>query len=226
MSVNYQALDGTTRTPFVIGGPAAGVALKLVGGNLEIMNANATVDANVTAAIANLSSATNQLVMNSAGSYPFTLNSGAATVAWTLTFPPTAGSAGQVLRTDGTGITTWVSAASTAPCLSNFQVQVTYATTFPYTIDTLPANAQVERVEFYNSTAWSDTSATMSVGITGNTSLFAGTTDNYLGFVDRFDVPSWVAAVGTGEVLLISASPATSTAGVTTVTVWFYTPSV
>jgi hypothetical protein len=40
--------------------------------------------------------------------------------SWTLTFPPNAGTAGYVLQTDGTGVTSWVQVASSGGTVTNF----------------------------------------------------------------------------------------------------------
>lgn len=47
------------------------------------------------------------VIFSPGGSNPLTLKSGANTVAWTLTFPPNDGTAGQTLVTDGSGNLTW-----------------------------------------------------------------------------------------------------------------------
>jgi hypothetical protein len=227
MSTNYLALDGTTKAALNIGGPlSAAVQLKLNSGALEITNYNGSSDVGLISSTQKLSATTNQLVLGSTLTHPITINTGTPTATYTLTLPTTAGTSGFVLQTDGTGVLTWVAPATSAPALKNFTTTVTYTSSFPVTIDTLPANAQVDHVTTYNTTAWTSTSDTISVGATGSLSEFAGATDIPLSVQARFDVPSFVAASSsTLSVIVSGPSTPVSTAGSTVVEVWYFTPT-
>lgn len=224
-TLNYQNQDGTTRSVFVVGGPTSGLSLKVNGSTLEVMNAAASSDVALTALSGSLSSATNQLVLGSSNTHPVTLSSGSPTATYTFTLPPTAGSNTQVLSTDGSGNTSWVSAASTASLLANFTATVTYASTFPYTVDTLPANAVVDHVTVEHTVAWNGTSPSLSVGITGTTSQWVGTGDNFPSVAGRYNCYSYVAGTS-AEPIIISAVPGSgASAGTSVVTVWYYVPT-
>jgi hypothetical protein len=54
-------------------------------------------------------------IFNSAGTFSTVISSGTSTANWQLTLPPTAGLNGQVLTTNGSGITSWSSAAGSIP---------------------------------------------------------------------------------------------------------------
>jgi hypothetical protein len=69
-------------------------------------------NANVTASTGALTlgvagTAAGSVVLSGSASGTVTINTAAAAGAWTMTLPTTAGTAGQVLKTDGTGITSW-----------------------------------------------------------------------------------------------------------------------
>ena len=227
MSLNYEAQDGTTRASFNIGGPlSTAIQLKLSAGALVVDNYNGSSNVGITSSTQSLSATSNQVVLGTGNTYQITLNSGTPTASWTATLPPTAGTSGYVLQTDGTGVLTWVAPATSAPALKNFVATVSYTSSFPVTIDTLPANAQVDHITTYNSTAWTSTSDTISVGITGNTSQWAAATDIPLSVQARFDVASFVPANSSAESVIVSGpSSPVSTAGTTVIEVWYFTPT-
>ena len=225
MTVNYSNQGGTTQASFVVGGPVNGITLKLTSGALEVMNASASSDTSVTASLIDLSASTNQIVLGSANTHPLTLSSGTPTATWTLTLPVSSGTSGYVLSTDGTGITSWVAAASTAPALKNFITTVPYNGSSPIAIDTLPGGCVIDHVVVINDTAWTDPTATLSVGITGNVSKYVGTSDNYLSFTDRFNVDSSNPADASPETINVYFNAGTSSAGSTRVEVWYFTPT-
>ena len=73
-----------------------------------------------------------------AGAFATTLkSSNSATAAWTLTLPTTAGSSGQVLQTDGAGVTSWVAQTGGGGGGANSQLRVTLTSNTPVLIGTV-----------------------------------------------------------------------------------------
>lgn len=60
-----------------------------------------------------------QIALDGSVSGAVTLQSPAAPTSYSLTFPPSAGSAGQVLSTDGSGVTSWIEALTSATAFIN-----------------------------------------------------------------------------------------------------------
>ena len=212
MSVlNYLKLDGTQTTAFQLAATSAGVKLKNNSGNLEIRNAADTADASIEASLANLSSATNQVVLGFGQTHPLTLNSGSPSATWTFTFPATAGSTGQVLQTDGSGNTSWVNSASGATDVT-LQTALAFGSSATVSIGTLPANAVITSVEFIVDTAF-DGSPTMSVGITASNSKYMGSGDSDLNIAAGRAVSPNLPSDASSEALNIYYSAGSSTTG-------------
>ena len=117
----FADLKGTVETFFRIG--LTGPGLKNVSSNLVVRNAADSADAQITASQVNVSG--NDLVLNSdaAGSgadWSITLRrpSSGMTASYVLELPVDDGSASQVLQTNGSGVLSWVSAGTTAQCLT------------------------------------------------------------------------------------------------------------
>ena len=117
--MRFTDLAGTLGGFFRLG--LSGVRLKNNAGNLAVRNSGDTADAEITAAKANISGDGLQLnadAANTGADWPYTVQRPATgmAAAQSITLPANAGTAGQVLSTDGTGITSWVSAADTSAC--------------------------------------------------------------------------------------------------------------
>jgi len=90
-----------------------GVVLANSSGKLAIRNATNTADAEITAS--KLNNSGDLIVLNSdatgsGNDFSCTIaRSASQTASWTLTLPTTAGSSGQVLTTNGSGVTSWAS---------------------------------------------------------------------------------------------------------------------
>jgi hypothetical protein len=224
----FPDLIGTTLSYFKIG--INGVRLKLSGSNLFIRNAGDTADAELTASKLNASG--DDIVINSdaAGSgsdYLYTLRRPSTqTAATVLILPPTMGTAGQVLGTDGTN-TSWVSAASTASCVSCDTTTLNYNSASSVAMFTLPANAVVHKVQVIIDTQFSGGTPTASVGYSGSTSAFMGA--NQLSLTDSAGViyeanPS-VAASGTTTALIITYAAGGASAGSARFLVYYSVPA-
>jgi hypothetical protein len=177
---------GTQVGSFILG--FLGVRLKNSSGNLHVRNNGDTgfADAQVKDII----------VSNNSTTYDVTVTTNGSQAAdYTLTLPVDTGSVGQVLSTNGSGVLSWVSAASTD---ANWKVETTsvnFGSGSTITAFTLPANAIIDKVMCIVDTAF-DGTPTLSVGDSGNNSKFMGSGDNLLTLADRFDVYSQEPATG------------------------------
>ena len=168
----YQRIAGTSVGSFVLG--LLGVRLKNSSGNLHVRNNGDTAwaDAQVKDII----------VSNNTTGYDVTLTtSGTQAADYTLTLPPDDGSSGQVLATDGNGVLSWVSAASTASSVKVDSTTINFGDTNPVPAFNLPANAVVTAIRVIVDTPF-DGTPTLSVGISGNASKYMGSADNNLTF--------------------------------------------
>lgn len=163
-------LAGTTVASLFI--EKGGVRLKNVSGNLVVRNNADAADAAITASVLNASG--DSLVLNSdaagAGAdWTYTISRPASgmTAAVTITLPPDDGSPGQVLTTDGSGVTTWETPASTAQTTQTFTTPITFADAGSVVpLFTTPTDTMIERVDVINDTAF-DAATSLSVGING-----------------------------------------------------------
>jgi hypothetical protein len=104
-------LKGTSNSTLQI--EKGGVVLANSSGNLAIRNTTNTADAQITTSKLNNSGDSidiNSDAIDSGNDYKLTIaRSASQTASWTLTLPTTAGSNGQVLTTNGSGVTSWAS---------------------------------------------------------------------------------------------------------------------
>lgn len=230
MALPWSDYVGTVKAFFRIG--IAGPRLKDSSGNLVVRNPGDSADAAITASQVNVSG--NSVVLNSdaAGSgadWTLTLSrpSSGMTSAVTLTLPVDDGTANQVLATDGNGALSWASAGSTAACLTVDTTTVNFNSSSPVTAFTLPANAVVDRVNVIVDTAFANGTPSMSVGISGSTSKYMGTTDNDLtqAAETRFETHPGKAASGSTEAIIVTLSPGTTDAGSCRVEVVYAVPA-
>lgn len=122
------ATSGTTATwqTFSTG---SGTVNSGTGGQLAFYSATGTTvsgNANVTASVGTLTlgvpgSVVGSLILGQSNAFTTTIT-GAATSNWTMTLPPTAGTAGQQLQTNGSGGTTWVTPSTS----QNAQIGTSY----------------------------------------------------------------------------------------------------
>lgn len=168
----YQRIAGTSVGSFVLS--LLGVRLKNDAGHLHVRNNADTGYADVQAK--------DIIVSNNTTGYDVTFTtSGAQAADYTLTLPADDGSSGQVLATDGNGVLSWVSAASTASSVKVDSTTINFGDTSPVAAFNLPANAVVTAIRVIVDTPF-DGAPTLSVGIAGNASKYMGSTDNNLTF--------------------------------------------
>lgn len=220
---------GTSVNSFKIA--IGGVLLKNSSGNLLVRNTGDSADAAITAS--QLNNSGDQLVLNSdaAGSgadWAVTIKRPATgmTAAYTYTVPISAGSPGQVLSTDGSGNTSWLTIAGTADKISSDTTNLAFGTTNPLTLFTLPVSAVVEAVRVIVDTAFNG-SPSLSIGIVGTTSKYMSSTQVDLTAVATtiFEVYPGRASVGTTEALIATYSAGSASAGAARIEVDYVVPS-
>lgn len=164
------------------------------------------------------------LDVNGAGGFKTTLGAGTQGGDLTITFPTTAGSASQVLQTNGAGITSWVSAGSTAALVSEDTTSLAFGTASPLVMFTLPVNAVVKTCRVIVDTAFNGT-ATMSVGVAGTTSKYMGTGDIDLLTANSYEVSPDLVADGTTNALIVTYSAGGASAGAARIVLAYSIPS-
>lgn len=222
-------LIGTMQGYFKVGG-TSGVRLKNSSGNLLVRNTGDSADAEATVSKLSVSGNTVDINSDAAGSgadWKYTLTRPAAgmSAAVTLTLPVDDGTASQVLSTDGNGTLSWVSAASTAASVTKDTTSLNFNSGATVAMFTLPANAVVHEVRVIVDTAFD--AGTMSVGISGTVSKYAGTTDIDLTAAAETSFivhPSKMAAGGT-EALIITYTAGGATVGAARVEISYSVPA-
>lgn len=210
---SWQKLIGTQTGTFILG--LLGVRLKNNSGSLQVRNNGDTAFADVELAklkINDVDTVTIQASPSQTGPY-------------TLTLPVDDGSPSQVLSTDGSGVLSWVSAASTDACWKVDSTSFVFGSTSPVTMFTLPANAVIDKVTVIVDTAF-DGTPTMSVGVNGGSaSKYVSSGDVNLLVADRYDIPNQSVPVGSTEALEITYSAGGATAGAGRVLVTYAIPT-
>ena len=210
---SWQKLIGTQTGTFILG--LLGVRLKNNAGSLQVRDNGDTAFADVELAklkINDVDTVTIQASPSQTGPY-------------TLTLPVDDGSPSQVLSTDGSGVLSWVSAASTDACWKVDSTSFVFGSTSPVTMFTLPANAVIDKVTVIVDTAF-DGTPTMSVGVNGGSaSKYVSSGDVNLLVADRYDIPNQSVPVGTTEALEITYSAGGATAGAGRVLVTYAIPT-
>ena len=229
MASLWQDLLGTTKAFFRIG--FTGPRLKNSSGNLLVRNADDSADVEATMLKLNVSGNAVDLNSDAAGSgadWRYTLQrpSSGMGAAVTLTLPPTDGSPGQALITDGSGVLTFEDAASTASSDKADTTTLAFDAISPVVMFTLPANAVIEKIQVVIDTAF-DGTPSASVGIIGTVSKYLAATDIDLtqsaGTV--FEVHPGVEAPGSTEALIITYSAGSAAAGSARFLVFYTIPS-
>lgn len=215
MSV-WTKIIGTQTGRFILG--LTGVSIKNNSGVLDVKN-------NADSAYASVK-AEKVTVFNNTAGFGNTLQTQATQAAnYTYSLPLDDGSPNQVLSTDGAGLLTWVSAASTAELWHSDTTSFAFGASSPVTMFTLPANSVVDKVSIIVDTAF-DGTPTCSVGVNGGSaSKYAGTGDSLLTVADRYDVPNQSVANGAPESLEITYAAGGATVGAGRVIVTYATPA-
>lgn len=225
----WQDIVGTTRSFFRIG--LTGPRLKNSSGNVLFRNAGDSADVEATMSKLNVSGNAIDLNSDAAGSgadrkYTLQRPSSGMSADVTLTLPVDDGSPDQVLKTDGSGVLSWTSAAATDADDKIDTTTLAFDSTSPVSMFTLPANAVIEKIQVIIDTAF-DGTPTASVGISGTVSKYLASTDLDLtqaaGTV--FEVHPGVAAPGGTESLIITYAAGSATAGSARFLVFYAIPS-
>lgn len=224
----FSDLWGTTKAYFKVGG-TTGVRLKNSAGDLLVRNTGDTADAAITASKANISGDVLDINSDAAGSaadWKYTIQRPAAgmTAAVVLTLPVDDGTAGQVLKTDGVGVLSWVSAGDTSMADKLDTTSLVFGSVSPVAMFSTGAADIVDYIDVIIDTAF-DGTPTASVGIAGTTSKYSGTTDIDLkaaaGTV--FQIHPGLAAQG-AEALIITYAAGVATVGTARFIVHYSTP--
>jgi hypothetical protein len=210
---SWLKIVGTQAGKFVLG--LTGVTLKNNSANLQVRNNADSAYAAVEAG---------NVVVNGS-SYGVTLSASASQAAnYALTLPVDDGSPNQVLVTDGAGVLSWQSAASTADHWKVDTTSFAFGSGSTVSMFTLPANSVIDKVTVIVDTAF-DGTPSMSVGVSGNASKYVASGDTLLTVADRYDVPNQQAAVGTTEALEIAYTAGGATVGAGRVLVSYAVPA-
>mgnify|MGYP003611460346 CR=1 FL=1 len=158
-------LLGTSNSFFKLG--LSGVRLKNNTGNLAVRNTGDSADAELTASKVNVSGdvlAINSDAANSAADWNYTIQRPATgmTAAVVLTLPVDDGTAGQVLQTDGNGVTSWASAGTTAANDKLDTTALVFNSSATVAMLTTGAADVLEYFEIVVDTAFNGTSPSMS----------------------------------------------------------------
>jgi len=226
----YTDLKGTTAASLQI--EKDGVKLKNNSAALEVMAADGTTPAPLTASILNATGAS--VVINSDATeasadwkYTFTSPAAGMTANVELTLPIDDGTASQVLQTDGAGVLSWQSAGTTEMCRKQDTTTLAHDTSSPLTLFTLPANAIVNEVRVIIDTAFTGTAPTLSAGIAGTVSKYLGATQNDLQGTakDMYIANPGEVAVGTTETVIATYAADSAEAGSARIVVDYSVPA-
>jgi hypothetical protein len=160
-------LRGTMLSLFTLGG-TAGVLFKNSSGTLNIKTADDSAHADMTAKSAKIhgTNASNGVILG----VPAALGGNV-----TLTLPPDAGSAGQFLSTDGSGVLTFEDGLSGADL--SVRVPFDESSGTLALLSSIPANSILRKIVVEVEVAAAAGSPTLSIGIAGDTDLYGEVTD-------------------------------------------------
>ena len=223
----FSDLKGTTLAYFKLG--IAGVRLVDNAGNLKIRNTGDTVDAELTASKLNISG--NSLVINSdaastGADFKYTIKRPVAGMAAdiALVLPVNNGTPGQVFSTDGNGVLSWSSAASTSLCDKVVVTNLAFGATSPVAMFSTGVADVINKIEVIVDTAFNGTDPTLSIGVTSMTSKYLGSTDVDLKTTGIYEVHPGLVAGGI-EALIASYASASSTTGAARIQVYYASPA-
>lgn len=224
----FSDLLGTTAAYFKLG--LSGVRLKNSGGNLLVRNTGDSADAEITAAKANISGDVVDINSDAAGSgadWKYTLQrpSSGMTAAVSLTLPVDDGTANQVLQTDGSGVLSWASAASTS---SNDKLDTTslaYNSSGTVAMFSTGAADVIEYFEIIVDTAFDGTSPSMSVGVSGTVSKYVASTQVDLTATGKYVVHNNLVAQGVEALIITFTAGGGAAAGAARVIAHFAQPA-
>lgn len=219
----FKDILGTVLTTFRIG--ITGNTLESLTGRLRVRDGSNAAFSPV--ATSRVDVAGDTVVLNSETANTYTLRRPASqSTPLTITWPATAGTAGQAVITDGLGNWTYASAASTADREGVDTTSLAFGDTSPKAMFNLPVNAVVNSLRITIDTAFNG-NPSLSVGIAGNTSKYLASTlvDLRQPATTIFEIYPGLAPVGTVEALIASYSAGGATVGSARIEVFFCNPN-
>ena len=232
MAGRFIDILGSVYSKFQLGLGSTAVNVKEVAGKLRVRNkadaADAPLVGSVIAASGDLLEL-NEDAANAGADWKMTLNRPASgmTAQVNLTLPPTVGSPGQVLSTDGaTGVTSWTTVASGNDKVITDTTALAFGSGASVAMFNLPVGAVVANVVVTVDTPFNGTPS-LSVGIAGTLSkyLASNQVDLTQAATVSFDVEPGLPAPGAVEALLATYSAGGATAGAARILVAYSIPS-
>lgn len=224
----FSDLFGTSKAFFRLG--FTGPRFKDGSGNLLIRNAGDSADAELTASKVKVSGEILEINSDAAGSgadWKYTLQrpTSGMTAAVVFTLPVDDGTPNQVIATDGSGVLSFASAASTASSEKVDTTTLAFGTTSPLTLFSTGASDVINMAEIIIDTAF-DGAPSVSIGISGTTSKYMAATDVDLTMAAGtvFRVHPGKTAQG-AEALIATYSAGGATVGSARVQVYYDTPA-
>lgn len=209
----FEKISGTSLTKFIIG--LLGPLWKATGGRLQARNNADTAFTGLDISDISLNNSTNKTVIQ--------IPTGQSNDI-TLTLPADDGTAGQVLGTDGSGVLSWVSAASTETSIKTDVTSINFGSSGTISAFTLPANAVVERCSVIVDTAF-DGTPSISVGVSSAASKYFGSGSVLLAAAGRYDEVYEGTVSGTSEAVEIYFSAGSASVGAARVIVSYSIPA-
>ena len=223
----WSDLVGSTKGYFRLG--LTGPRLTNNAGNLDIKNAANNADAAITASAVNISGNTltiNSDAAESAADWKMTLSRPAsgmsANVA--ITLPPDDGTPGQVMVTDGSGVLTWASAASTALCDKVDTTELAFGSSATVALFSTGVADVINKIQVVVDTPFNGTAPTVSIGVAGTVSKYSAVTDVDLKTAGVYEINPGLPAAGI-EALIATYAADTSSAGAARILVFYASPA-
>lgn len=225
----FKDLLGTLNAKFQLG--IGGLQIKSASGKIRARNAADAADVPVVGSVIAASGDALQLNEDAAGSgadwlYTIQRPSSGMGAPVTLTLPVDDGSPSQVLQTDGSGVLSWITVAAGTDKVVTDTTNLTFGTTSPLALFTLPANAVVEAVRVIVDTAFNGTPS-LSIGVSGTTSKYMSSTqvDLTAAATTVFEVTPGLTASGSTEALIATYAAGSASAGAARIEVDYVIPS-
>lgn len=224
----WKDLIGTTGAFFKLG--LSGVRLKNSAGNLLIRNTGDSADANITAALVSVSGEILEINSDAAGSgadwkYRLLRPTSGMGAAVDLTLPVDDGTPSQVLSTDGSGVLSWISAASTAASDKCDTTSLVFNSSGTVAMFSTGAADIITRMQICVDTAFDGTSPAVSLGISGTVSKYMASTQVDLATVGVYEVNPGKTAQGAEALIATFTAGGGAAAGAARILVFYNTPA-
>lgn len=227
--MRFLDLRGTLSTIFRLG--LNGLQLKSTGGKIRARNADDTDDVPLVGS--SIQASGDSLTLNegaaeSGADWTMTISRPDAGMTQNLTFkmPPSYGTAGFALVTDGAGNLSFASSAAATNLEATDTTDLEFDSIGTVSMFQLPANAVVRKVAIVIDEPF-DGAPSVSVGVSGELSRYMGSTqvDLKAAAGTTFEVDPATAAVGTPQDLIATYSAGGATAGAARILVSYVIPS-